>query len=67
VTKTCRLAETGVFPISAQISVLVDKIAALEAELEAELAMRRAELRAVVQKRTFVAVNAAGRLHHAAR
>ena len=31
--------------MSTQISVLVDKIAALEAELEAELAMRGAELR----------------------
>lgn len=30
--------------MSPQIAVLADKIAALEAELEAELAMRRAEL-----------------------
>jgi hypothetical protein len=53
--------------MSTQISVLVDKIAAPEAELEAKPAMRRAELRVAVQKRTFVAVNAAGRVHHAAR
>ena len=36
--------------MSTQISVLVDKIAALEAELEAELAIRRAELRVGLKK-----------------
>lgn len=36
--------------MSTQISVLVDKIAALEAELEAELAIRRAELRVDLKK-----------------
>ncbi len=36
--------------MSKQIGVLVDKIAALEAELEAELAIRRAELRVGLEK-----------------
>ena len=36
--------------MSTQISVLVDKIAALEAELEAELAIRRAERRVGLKK-----------------
>jgi hypothetical protein len=36
--------------MTTQISVLVDRIAALEAELEAELAMRRAELRVGLEK-----------------
>ncbi|MGB7280212.1 MAG: hypothetical protein WBD15_21025 [Pseudolabrys sp.] len=40
--------------MSTHISVLVDKIAALEAELEAELAIRRAKLRVGLKKNRVV-------------